>query len=501
MTKPISSQEKLRRAESRGYFTSVDLFAGCGGMTLGFHSEGFRCVAAVELNDNARASHQMNFGRPGIRANEGYAAHSDILATPPERAVRHLADGLFSRADEFVDVVIGGPPCQAFSRLGRAALWDLAGKRYAHAEDERATMYQHFLRYVDCLRPIAFVMENVREIGKFVGRNIAEEVAATADTLGYETRYTILNAVWYGVPQLRERMFIIGISKELGTIPQFPPIEHTYTLPVGYSTSRAGKGHVEVLPPHERYVDHAKQHLHLRPAVTVAEAFADLPPITEHLDGRTGKGFRRPVHHATAYAAPADVNAFVHGMRRWPDFCSNGEFTGHVIRYTPRDYEIFRRMPAGGMFPEALQVAEQIFEERLEEFSKSNGRRPSPGEAVYDALRRATVPPYKEGRYPNKFRKMWADHPARTLPAHLGKDSYSHIHFDSEQARAISLREAARLQSFPDQFLLDGSMNAQLAQIGNAVPPMLARAVAQSLRAALLQGAEPTFRNQKRNRG
>jgi DNA (cytosine-5)-methyltransferase 1 len=97
-----------------------------------------------------------------------------------------------------------------------------------------------------------------------------------------------------------------------------------------------------------------------------------------------------------------------------------------------------------------------------------------------------TVPPYKVHRYPNKFRKMWADQPARTVPAHIGKDSYSHIHFDSNQARGISLREAARLQSFPDAFQFHGSMNSQLTQIGNAVPPLMAFAVAKCLRADLV---------------
>jgi DNA (cytosine-5)-methyltransferase 1 len=82
---------------------------------------------------------------------------------------------------------------------------------------------------------------------------------------------------------------------------------------------------------------------------------------------------------------------------------------------------------------------------------------------------------------------MWRDQPARTLPAHIGKDAYSHIHFDSDQARGISLREAARIQSFPDGFRLSGSMNTQLTQIGNAVPPFLAFAVASQLKQQLAE--------------
>jgi DNA (cytosine-5)-methyltransferase 1 len=108
----------------------------------------------------------------------------------------------------------------------------------AHAEDERATMYQYYLEYVHRLKPVAFVMENVREIGKYCNRNIAEEIATYAEKLGYNVRYSLLNAVWYGVPQLRERAFIIGVHKSIGTIPNFPAITHDHIIPTGYSTSR-----------------------------------------------------------------------------------------------------------------------------------------------------------------------------------------------------------------------------------------------------------------------
>jgi len=92
-------------------------------------------------------------------------------------------------------------------------------------------------------------------------------------------------------------------------------------------------------------------------------------------------------------------------------------------------------------------------------------------------MRAEVVPPYDVGKFPNKWRKMEADAPARTLMAHIGKDTYSHIHFDSAQARTISVREAARLQSFPDGFRFCGTMNPAFRQIGNAVPPLFGRAV------------------------
>ena len=95
------------------------------------------------------------------------------------------------------------------------------------------------------------------------------------------------------------------------------------------------------------------------------------------------------------------------------------------------------------------------------------------------------VPPYKVGSFPNRWWKLRADAPARTLMAHIGKDTYSHIHYDSDQTRCISVREAARLQSFPDGFVFEGTMNPAFRQIGNAVPPLMARAIAEAMKASL----------------
>jgi DNA (cytosine-5)-methyltransferase 1 len=482
----IEADERARAMKSknmaalrRGYYRTMDLFSGCGGMTLGFDRAGFRCVSAVEVDDEARRSHELNF-QNRVPGNQ-YKAYKDITNTEPEDAVAHLSN---LTVENSVDVITGGFPCQAFSRLGRAALWRLAKQKNAHFNDPRATMYEYFIKYVARLQPLAFVIENVKEIGSFNHKNVAHELSVTMEELGYTTRYTILNAVWYGVPQLRERMIIVGIHKALGYEPRFPHIRHDYKLPVGYSTSRAGKNHFHVLPPFEYYVDHYELAKTLLPAVTAGEAFVDLPAIIHHLDGRKGKGHPRKTDEFLEYKKSVD-NPFIREMKNWEGFESNGRSCGHIIRYTPRDYETFRRMPHGGMYPEALQTAEEIFAERLQVKEKEIGHRIRKGSKLWEELHKQTVPPYKVHRYPNKFRKMWADHPARTVPAHLGKDSYSHIHFDSEQARCISLREAARLQSFPDAFQFAGGMNSQLKQIGNAVPPLLAFAVASTLKETL----------------
>ena len=129
-----------------------------------------------------------------------------------------------------------------------------------------------------------------------------------------------------------------------------------------------------------------------------------------------------------------------------------------------------------------------MFREALSRVEMATGRSVRKGTKDWENLRSSIVPPYDPGKFPNKWRKMEADEPCRTLLAHLGKDSYSHIHYDSEQSRTISVREAARLQSFPDGFIFCGTMNPAFQQIGNAVPPLLARAIAESLFQQLVPG-------------
>ena len=131
----------------------------------------------------------------------------------------------------------------------------------------------------------------------------------------------------------------------------------------------------------------------------------------------------------------------------------------------------------------ALAFSHAIWRRRaaVEEFLK--GRSLSASES--EELRKAIVPPYPLDSFPNRWWKLKKDYPSRTLMAHIGKDTYSHIHYDSDQARVISVREAARLQSFPDGFRFCGAMNSAYKQIGNAVPPLLAQRLAEVMLTAI----------------
>lgn len=463
---------KISRLRAGARPRVLDLFAGCGGMSLGFLRAGCEIVAGVEIDPHAAASHALNFHRAG-----GAGGPRDIAATDPATLAGELGLG---RAAAAVDIVVGGPPCQAYARVGRAKLAHLRDDPKAFRRDPRQTLWRRYIDHVRAFRPVALVIENVPDILNQGGDNVAEAIAEALGAEGYEARYTLLNAAFYGVPQARERLFLVAHRRELGAPVRFPAPTRRAELPPGYASARAhalrgvGPGPSRYLPPPQPAAD-------LPPAVTVAEALGDLPQI----DGASvRRGPRRPGGPVSPYRDVAP-SGYARLLREWPGFPADpagvADHAG-AVRCTPRDGWLFAAMPEGAQYPEALAIAER----RLAEEAGARGE--SPGSPGWQALRQALVPPYDPTKFPNRWWKMRRDAPARTLMAHLGKDGYSHIHPDPAQGRTISVREAARLQSFPDGFRFEGTMNPAFRQIGNAVPPLLAAAVAGSILEAILEG-------------
>ncbi|NHF65990.1 DNA cytosine methyltransferase [Xanthomonas hortorum] len=476
---------KLERLRSGVKPRVLDLFAGCGGISLGFEAAGFELRASVEFDNDAARSHGLNF-------HAGAPAHSqaiDITQTTPEELCDRM--GLGGTADAF-DVVVGGPPCQAFARVGRSKLREIEEHPEAFIHDPRAQLYKKYLEYVDTFQPLAVLMENVPDILNHGGQNIAEETCEVLSAKGYVCGYTLLNAAFYGVPQMRERMFLIAYRKELGVSVSFPAPTNWLVLPPGYEGSRsvalktlrslAGQAHSYVTPPAAT--------MDLPPAVTAEDALADLPRIDARqllATGKLSRGARR-FDTAAGYGRKKP-SAYAILMRTWPGHEGTSEGPNdHVIRYLPRDYDLFARMNEGDQYPQAYAHAVEMFQEKLAA-ARNSGQKISEGSAKYKALWDSIVPPYDASKFPNKWRKIWRKQPARTLMAHLGKDGYSHIHYDSSQARTISVREAARLQSFPDGFRFSGTMNPAFKQIGNAVPPLMARVLASHMLKTIRQHA------------
>ena len=185
--------ERLRKGERPRV---LDLFAGCGGLSLGFNAAGFNIVAAVENDPDAARSHGANFHD----SSEEHSKARDVL-TPPEEFARSLELGPVMDA---FDVIVGGPPCQAFARVGRPKLREVDDHPQAFLHDPRARLFLEWLRYVDTCRPLAVLMENVPDVLNHGGENIAEETSEVLENKGYICAYTLLNASLYGVPQMRE---------------------------------------------------------------------------------------------------------------------------------------------------------------------------------------------------------------------------------------------------------------------------------------------------------
>jgi DNA (cytosine-5)-methyltransferase 1 len=192
----------------------------------------------------AAASHGANFACISHGKNpEAHVKPRDITQEDPAGIFRDL--GIRGRADEQVDVLVGGPPCQALARVARAKLRSEARRRdeddadRAFLVDGRVNLWRRYLHYVRDTKPLALLMENVPDILNHGGKNVAEIVSKHLREEGYVVRYTLLNASWFGVPQIRERMFLIGIHEDIGSDIIFPAPTHFTILPAGYEGTRA----------------------------------------------------------------------------------------------------------------------------------------------------------------------------------------------------------------------------------------------------------------------
>lgn len=458
--------------------TYLDLFAGAGGISLGLKAAGFSCVGVVEMEDRAAASYRLNFadhinGAPLVRLG---AEEGDARLLEPHRVRRTLARAGVGEGE--LDLLVAGPPCQGFSHVGRSKLDSLARQRGAFQHDERNRLYLTVTDLVPVLQPRALLIENVPGILSHARVNVAERIVEVVEEAGYECRVAVLNAAWYGVPQTRERVFVLAYREDLGITPTFPMPSHV----VQRSHSHlAGADWVANLFADDSKLDVLDDPGAEAPrAVSVREAIGDLPSFTRHLqDGYSSKEAAKdgPAEYPGSFL-PGSYDAL---MRSWDVLPESEVVLNHYARCTPRDHETFRLMRPGDRYPEAVRIAERRFEEALSKcqsdvFDVDDCERPR---------RESFVPPYPVDSFVDKWRKLIPGLPSWTITAHLSRDGYSHIHFDDRQARTITPREAARIQSFPDAFRFVGNMGDTFRQIGNAVPPLLARAVAHHLLGAL----------------
>jgi DNA (cytosine-5)-methyltransferase 1 len=361
----------------------IDLFAGAGGLTLGFTSlesaagdPAFRPVWANDFNEDAARTYNANFGQ--------HCSHGDIVDL--------LEDSGFEVPH--ADIVIGGPPCQGFSLLNK--------KRKA---DPRKQLWRPFMEIVERSGAEVFVMENVRQL---LTSAEYHEIREEAERMGFGVASAVLCAADYGVPQERYRAFIVG-ARNADPNDAFPP-KKTHFKPDGEAGSVRS----------QLFEVYAGEGLPWR---TVRDAIGDLPePVGTEL--RTEPG-------------PLDLH-----FGRNP---------------TPMSERRYRSVPPGG--------------------NRFDLQRNAP-EITPDCWIR------KKSGGTDLFGRLWWDRPSVTIRTEFFKpEKGRYLH--PVQHRPITHREAARLQSFPDDFVFRGSKIEIARQIGNAVPPQLGRAVARSAHALL----------------
>jgi DNA (cytosine-5)-methyltransferase 1 len=395
---------------------SIDIFAGCGGLCDGFVQSGrYQTLAAVEWNEApVNVLRKRLSDKWGMDDAEKRVIRFDVQRT--DELIRGWTgdeeygscDGLEKYIDGSLDVVIGGPPCQAYSIAGRVR--DKNGMRL----DYRNYLFESYIRVIRHFEPKIFVFENVPGIlsarpgdGSF---KIIDRIRDEFDKAGYAVLSDLSKAVVdmteYGVPQNRKRIIILGLNKKYyGGSKKCGKILYDF--------------YTRILPFYKS--DHV---------MTVRDAISDLPKLFP-----LEKDIRIDGHHLS------------HSLPELP-------VDGHIPRYhSQRDIKIFR------------MLAEDIL---------SGERKYESTEALKELYTKVT------GKVSNvhKYHVCEWDKPSNLIPAHLYKDGLRHIHPDPEQARTITVREAARLQTFDDDFCFGKSMTEAYKMIGNAVPPLFAKKLA-----------------------
>ena len=364
----------------------VDVFCGCGGLSEGFKQAGFLPVLGIDVDECAVATYG--------RHNDGRGWVADVTGINGKDIIKRSGR-------KVIDVMTGGPPCQAFSTVA-VAKWRSLGmpSTLNHPVNQ---LYKEFLRLVLEVRPKFFVMENVERMLSIDDGQVVKNVKSSLRGR-YRVSFYKKDVAGFGVPQHRRRALIIGNRLRV----QNPKLEETHSRAQGDK----------------------------KPLVTVREAISDLPKI------RAGSG-----SYVMEYPSSGRRSAYADTLRSESSLVYN-----HVARmHNGRDLKIFRML--------------------------------NPGKTINDIPSKYN--PYRKDIFLDKYKKQPWLKPSSTVLAHLSKDGLMFIHPDKSQNRSITPREAARLQSFRDDFIFEGPRTKQYLQIGNAVPPMFAQAVAEQIKKLL----------------
>jgi len=345
----------------------IDLFAGVGGLSYGFNdSDNFSVILANELDADTAKAYKLNHPSTTV-------LDCDIAMIDEKTLAPYLTSP--------IDIVVGGPPCQSYSTLGK------------RRNDDKAQLFNEYCRLLKIIQPTIFIFENVTGMLSMLNGQLFDTIQKSFKQLGYSLKYATLNATNFGVPQIRERVFLVGTKCD-NTF-EFPSVTH-------------GEG---VL---------------LKDIVTMSDALSDLPILKS---GETANQYATPPQNNFQKFARSKGAVLTENSSP-----NNGE---HLIK-------IMMALPDGG---------------------------------TKDDLPLELKP--KSG-YKNTYAKLWWNRSVPTITRNFACVSSSRcVH--PRDSRALTTREGARLQSFPDDYLFYGSKQKKNLQIGNAVPPLLSIALAKQV--------------------
>ncbi|MCL2874474.1 MAG: DNA cytosine methyltransferase [Defluviitaleaceae bacterium] len=400
---------------------TIDLFAGCGGLTEGFKQQSgqYNLIACVEWDKVAcdalrhRLKTKWKLECADKRVLRFDIQRTDELLNGWNDSEYGSSEGLEALVAGYggnVDVIVGGPPCQSYSVAGRVR--DENGMR----DDYRNYLFEHYIEIVKHYRPKAIVFENVPgmlsarpgENGEKIAARIQQEFADAGYALLDDFNNAIIDFTEYGVPQNRKRIILFGLRSELFG---------------GNAKEVVNRFYVEILPKYKK-----------TKKATVREAIGDLPKLFP---------LEEPIKHS--------------GKRLSHSLSDDENVLNHMARYNShREIDIFRLLTndieSGTYEYTSIDSLKKLY-------TKITGRKSNI----------------------HKYYVLRWDEPSNTIPAHLYKDGLRHIHPDHSQARSITVREAARLQTFPDDFEFISNTALDFKIIGNAVPPMFSAILAKAI--------------------
>jgi DNA (cytosine-5)-methyltransferase 1 len=399
----------------------IDLFAGAGGLSEGFIRAGFSPIAHVEMDKSAcntiltRTTYHHLKGTSGFEHYLEYIQEKGITAEelykllPEEKreSVINLPIGkdynqtIFEKidalkGDKSIDLILGGPPCQAYSLVGRAR------DKNKMQGDPRNFLYKEYAKFLKKYTPRMFVFENVRGLITADEGSYFKNMQAYFKRIGYELDYSIQNAEDFGVLQKRRRIILIGWLKGSGLqYPNFSKVKGDYKI---------------------------------------SDILSDLKEL------KPGEQ-----NNITKYRTESTEYLERFKIRNGIDFV-----TQHIARpHNDRDLEIYK-----------IAIKKWLnHQERLK----------------YPDLPQRLKTHKNEKSFADRFKVVDPNGYAHTMVAHIAKDGHHYIYPDVKQIRSLSVREAARIQSFPDDFFFEGGRGAAFRQIGNAVPPLMAEKIAKKI--------------------